>query len=77
MGWLGRASEADRQAVHKALKQAQLEDYAQRPIAKLSGGEQQRVLLATALSQSTPTITTRHDLVKLQTSRERLQNTVS
>ncbi len=56
MGWLGRESEPDRDAVHLALQQVRLENFAQRPIAQLSGGEQQRVLLARALAQSTPVL---------------------
>jgi iron complex transport system ATP-binding protein len=38
------------------LQQTQLESFAQRSIAQLSGGEQQRVLLARALAQSTPVL---------------------
>jgi iron complex transport system ATP-binding protein len=56
MSWLGRESEADRAAVHLALQQTNLLDFAQRSIAQLSGGEQQRVLLARALAQSTPVL---------------------
>jgi iron complex transport system ATP-binding protein len=56
MGWLGRESESDRAAVRLALRQTQLEEFAQRSIAQLSGGEQQRVLLARALAQSTPVL---------------------
>jgi iron complex transport system ATP-binding protein len=56
MGWLGRESKADRTAVHQALQQTQMNDFARRQIAKLSGGEQQRVLLARALAQSTPVL---------------------
>ena len=54
MGWLGRESIADKTAVDAALSQTNLEKFADRPIARLSGGEQQRVLLARALAQSTP-----------------------
>ncbi len=54
MGWLGRESEADYAAVELALQQTHLEDFTERSIAELSGGEQQRVLLARALAQSTP-----------------------
>lgn len=56
MGWLGRESESDQAAVELALKQTHLEDFAERSIAQLSGGEQQRVLLARALAQSTPVL---------------------
>ncbi len=56
MGWLGRESREDREVVAWALAQAQLTDYAQREIAELSGGEQQRVLLARALAQKTPVL---------------------
>ena len=54
MGWLGREGEADRAAVEVALQQTNLEDFKERRIASLSGGEHQRVLLARALAQSTP-----------------------
>ncbi len=56
MSWLGRESESDRSAVKLALRQTQLTDFAHRSIAQLSGGEQQRVLLARALAQSTPVL---------------------
>lgn len=54
LNWLGQEGEADKAAVRLALEQTSLETFADRPIAKLSGGEQQRVLLARALAQSTP-----------------------
>lgn len=56
MSWLGRESTADYAAVQLALQQTQLEEFAQRQIAQLSGGEQQRVFLARALAQSTPVL---------------------
>lgn len=56
LNWLGQEGEADRAAVRLALQQTRLETFAHRQIAKLSGGEQQRVLLARALAQSTPVL---------------------
>jgi iron complex transport system ATP-binding protein len=54
LNWLGQEGEADKAAVHLALEQTCLDTFADRQIAKLSGGEQQRVLLARALAQDTP-----------------------
>jgi iron complex transport system ATP-binding protein len=54
LNWLGQEGEADKTAVHLALEQTCLDTFADRQIAKLSGGEQQRVLLARALAQDTP-----------------------
>ncbi len=56
MGWLGRECREDGRAVQQALAQTHLTDFAQRQIAQLSGGEQQRVLLARALAQATPVL---------------------
>lgn len=56
MSWLGRESQSDQDAVQLALEQTQLREFADRSIAELSGGEQQRVLLARALAQSTPVL---------------------
>ena len=56
MSWLGRESQSDQDAVHLALAQTQLKEFSRRSIAELSGGEQQRVLLARALAQSTPVL---------------------
>jgi iron complex transport system ATP-binding protein len=52
LGWLGRESEKDRSAVQAALDRTSTLDLADRPIGELSGGEQQRVLIARALAQS-------------------------
>jgi iron complex transport system ATP-binding protein len=56
MSWIGRESENDKTLVQLALEQTQLDAFSQRSIAQLSGGEQQRVLLARALAQSTPVL---------------------
>lgn len=50
-GISGRLSARDRQAVERALSQAGIEKLAKRRFAALSGGEQQRVVLARALAQ--------------------------
>jgi iron complex transport system ATP-binding protein len=52
LGWLGRESEQDQAAVQAALDRTATLDLADRPISELSGGEQQRVMIARALAQS-------------------------
>jgi iron complex transport system ATP-binding protein len=54
LGWLGNAGRKDHAIVQKALEQTGIADMAERRIGELSGGEQQRVLLARALAQATP-----------------------
>ncbi|MGE5071867.1 MAG: heme ABC transporter ATP-binding protein [Anaerolineae bacterium] len=53
LGWLGRAGEKDHERVRYALERTQLTALAERMVGELSGGEQQRVLLARALAQDT------------------------
>ncbi|GER16626.1 ABC transporter ATP-binding protein [Variovorax boronicumulans] len=48
--WLAAPSEADRDAVERALRSTQAWDWRDRPLGQLSGGERQRVLLARALA---------------------------
>ncbi len=54
LGFLGQPSPADEDLASQALKRVNAQDLAERRIGELSGGEQQRVLLARALCQSTP-----------------------
>ena len=54
LGWLEHESDRDRQIALEAMARTETIDLATRPIGELSGGEQQRVLIARALAQSTP-----------------------
>ncbi len=54
LGWLGHAGSKDHDAVQRAMIQTKTHQLAERCIGELSGGEQQRVLLARALAQATP-----------------------
>jgi iron complex transport system ATP-binding protein len=54
LGWLGQPGRSDHAAARQALTQTNIEHLANRYTGELSGGEQQLVLLARALAQSTP-----------------------
>lgn len=54
LNWLGNVSARDEEHVQKALERAQAVDLAARMVGELSGGEQQRLLLARALAQEAP-----------------------
>jgi ABC-type cobalamin/Fe3+-siderophores transport system ATPase subunit len=56
LNWLGQTSPQDEEIIKIALQQTQSLDLALRKVGELSAGEQQRVLLARALAQSTPVL---------------------
>jgi cobalamin transport system ATP-binding protein len=56
LGWLGQAGAADHDRARTALERTQLQELSNRRVGELSGGEQQRVLLARALAQETPVL---------------------
>jgi cobalamin transport system ATP-binding protein len=56
LSWLGQPGAQDYQHVRQALEQTQTLELAERRVDELSGGEQQRILLARALAQATPVL---------------------
>jgi ABC-type cobalamin/Fe3+-siderophores transport system ATPase subunit len=54
LNFLGQVSEKDEEIARLALQKVDALDLSERRVGELSGGEQQRVLLARALTQSTP-----------------------
>ncbi len=54
LGWLARESRKDRSIVTSILRRLDLDDFAGRNVARLSGGEAQRVVVARALAQQAP-----------------------
>lgn len=54
LGWFETEDEADRQVARVAMERTDTLELADRPIGELSGGEQQRLLIARALAQAAP-----------------------
>ena len=54
LGFLGQPSQKDEEVARQALARVSALPFADRRVGELSGGEQQRILLARALCQSTP-----------------------
>jgi ABC-type cobalamin/Fe3+-siderophores transport system ATPase subunit len=54
LNWLGQISASDEAIARQAMQRTQTLELASRPVGELSGGEQQRLLLARALTQAAP-----------------------
>src|SRR5215216_277667 len=54
LGFLGQPSQKDQDIARQSLARVSALPFAERRVGELSGGEQQRILLARALCQSTP-----------------------
>jgi iron complex transport system ATP-binding protein len=54
LNWLGQTSPRDEAIVRQVMERTSTLDLAERPVGELSGGEQQRLLLARALAQAAP-----------------------
>ena len=54
LNWLGQLSQRDEDIIHSVMQRTDTLNLASRPVGQLSGGEQQRLLIARALAQAAP-----------------------
>ena len=54
LNWYGKLSDNDQQIIERAIRVTGLENLSTKEVSALSGGEQQRVILARALAQNAP-----------------------
>jgi iron complex transport system ATP-binding protein len=72
IAYLGGEGRSDRDAATRALRRLDLEDFAQRPLGSLSGGELQRAVLARALAQEAPLLLLDEPTTSLDLGRQQL-----
>ncbi|MBN2611550.1 MAG: ABC transporter ATP-binding protein [Bacteroidales bacterium] len=51
--WTGRLTQSDRDIIHQSVKQAGIENIADKSVSEISDGERQRAMIARALAQDT------------------------
>ncbi|HZD87796.1 MAG TPA: ABC transporter ATP-binding protein [Gaiellaceae bacterium] len=70
--YLGGEGRRDREAAARALRRLELEEFAERPLGSLSGGELQRTVLARALAQEAPVLLLDEPTTSLDLGRQQL-----
>jgi cobalamin transport system ATP-binding protein len=72
ISYLGGEGKRDRDAASRALRRLELEEFAQRPLGSLSGGELQRAVLARALAQEARVLLLDEPTTSLDLGRQQL-----
>ena len=72
ISYLGGEGRSDREAATRALRRLELEEFAQRPLGSLSGGELQRTVLARALAQEARVLLLDEPTTSLDLGRQQL-----